>query len=91
MPVLIFSTYALLNLIMAHLPYKSAAEVFRLFLKMLRVDRKDISAIYLFAILAGLVQLSLPLGIQTIISFVLAGSLSASIVILIVLVVTGTS
>ena len=75
---------------MAHLPYKSAAEVFRLFLKMLRVDRKDISAIYLFAILAGLVQLSLPLGIQTIISFVLAGSLSASIVILIVLVVTGT-
>ena len=57
---------------------------------MLRVDRKDISAIYLFAILAGLVQLSLPLGIQTIISFVLAGSLSASIVILIVLVVTGT-
>jgi ABC-type bacteriocin/lantibiotic exporter with double-glycine peptidase domain len=75
---------------MAHIPYKSAAEVFRSFLKMLRVDRKDISAIYLFAILAGLVQLSLPLGIQTIISFVLAGSLSTSIVILIVLVVTGT-
>ncbi len=70
--------------------YRSAGEVFRAFLAMLHLDRKDISAIYLFAILAGLVQLSLPLGIQTIISFVLAGSLSASIIVLIVLVVAGT-
>ena len=75
---------------MGQLSYKSAGAVFTSFLKMLKVDRRDISAIYLFAILAGLVQLSLPLGIQTIISFVLAGSISTSIIILIVLVVTGT-
>jgi ATP-binding cassette subfamily B protein len=75
---------------MAQSGYKSAGEVFRLFLKMLGLDRKDISAIYLFAILAGLVQLSLPLGIQTIISFVLAGSVSTSIIVLIILVVAGT-
>ena len=75
---------------MAQSGYKSAGEVFRLFLKMLSLDRKDISAIYLFAILAGLVQLSLPLGIQTIISFVLAGSVSTSIIVLIILVVSGT-
>ena len=57
---------------------------------MLRLDRKDISAIYAFAIMAGVVQLSLPLGIQTIISFVMAGSVSTSIMVLIVLVVFGT-
>lgn len=47
------------------------------------------SAIYAFAIFAGLVQLSLPLGIQTIISFVMAGSVSTSIIVLIILVVVG--
>ncbi len=57
--------------------------------KLLVLDRKDIYAIYAFSIFAGLVQLSLPLGIQTIISFVLAGSVSTSIVILIFLVVLG--
>ncbi|TAF50412.1 MAG: ATP-binding cassette domain-containing protein [Sphingobacteriia bacterium] len=44
----------------------------------------------MFAILAGLVSLALPLGIQTIISFVMAGSFSTSIVILIFLVVGAT-
>ncbi len=58
--------------------------------QILHLDRKDISAIYMFSILAGMVQLSLPLGIQTIIGFVMAGSVSTSIIILIVLVVTGT-
>lgn len=61
----------------------------RKFFSLLKLDRKDVSAIYAFSILAGLVQLSLPLGIQTIISFVMAGSISTSIVVLIVLVVTG--
>jgi ABC-type bacteriocin/lantibiotic exporter with double-glycine peptidase domain len=60
------------------------------FYKILRLDKKDISSIYAFAILAGIVSLSLPLGIQTIISFVMAGSISTSIVILILLVVFGT-
>ena len=59
-------------------------------LGLLKADRKDISAIYFYAILAGLVQLSLPLGIQSIINFVLAGTVSTSIVVLIVLVVGGT-
>jgi ABC-type bacteriocin/lantibiotic exporter with double-glycine peptidase domain len=59
-------------------------------LSLLKADRKDISSIYFYAILAGLVQLSLPLGIQSIINFVLAGTVSTSIVVLIVLVVGGT-
>lgn len=57
--------------------------------KLLMLDRSDISAIYVFSILGGLVSLSLPLGIQTIISFVMAGSVSTSIVVLIILVVAG--
>jgi ABC-type bacteriocin/lantibiotic exporter with double-glycine peptidase domain len=57
--------------------------------RLLVLDRKDIYAIYAFAIFSGLVQLSVPLGIQTIIGFVLAGSVSTSIIILISLVVAG--
>ncbi len=52
----------------------------------LKLDKKDVSTIYVFAILAGLVQLATPLGIQAIIGFVLAGTFSTSIVILIGLV-----
>lgn len=57
--------------------------------KILLVDRADIGVVYMFAILAGLVQLSLPLGIQAIIGFVMAGTISTSIVVLIGMVVFG--
>jgi ATP-binding cassette subfamily B protein len=67
-------------------PVDSLKKIYRI----LHLDRKDIYAIYMFAILAGMVQLSLPLGIQTIIGFVMAGSVSTSIIILITLVVIGT-
>ena len=66
--------------------YKSVANFYR----MLRLDRKDISSIYILALLAGLVQLSLPLGVQTIIGFVMACSVSTSIIVLIIMVVLGT-
>lgn len=62
----------------------------RKFFAVLKPDKKDLSAIYMFALLAGLIQLSLPLGIQTIINFVMAGSVSTSIIVLIILVVLGT-
>ena len=73
------------------MPYKvSISATLKKFYQILRLDKKDISAIYTFAIIAGVVQLSLPLGIQTIISFVMAGSISTSIIILILLIVFGT-
>lgn len=53
------------------------------------LDRKDIVVVYILAFLAGLVQLSVPLGIQSIINFVMAGSLSTSMIVLIALVVFG--
>ncbi|MCA0383097.1 MAG: ATP-binding cassette domain-containing protein [Bacteroidetes bacterium] len=62
--------------------------IFRLF-RIIRLERREISAIYFYAILFGLLQLTLPLGIQSIINFVLAGSFSTSMIILIAAVVTG--
>jgi len=58
-------------------------------LDILRFEKKEISAIYFYAIFSGLVQLSLPLGIQSIISFVVGGAISTSLVLLIVFVVAG--
>ncbi len=58
-------------------------------LQVLKLEKKEITSIYFYAILNGIVQLSLPLGIQSIISFVLGGSISTSLVILIILVVGG--
>ena len=46
-------------------------------------EKSDVTAIYFFAILSGLIQLSLPVGIQTIIGFVLGGTFSTSLVLLI--------
>ena len=56
---------------------------------LLLLDSKDIGMIYFLAIFSGLVQLSLPLGIQSIVSFVLTGSISTSITVLICLVLAG--
>ena len=58
---------------------------------LLMLDRRDIVVVYIFALLAGLVQLSIPLGIQSIINFVMAGTLSTSIVVLIGMVVFGVA
>ena len=54
---------------------------------LIQQERSDITAIYFFAVLGGLVQLSLPVGIQSIIGFVLGGTLSASLIVLISIIV----
>ena len=56
---------------------------------LVKLERKEISAVYYYAILHGLIQLSLPLGVQAIIGFVLGASMRASLIVLIILVVTG--
>ena len=58
-------------------------------LNVLKFEKAEISSIYFYAIIAGIVQLSLPLGIQSIISFVLGGTISTSMVLLIALVIIG--
>jgi len=67
---------------------KSNSPVVRI-LKLLRLEKTEISAIYFYAVMAGLIQLSLPLGVQSIVSFVLGGAMSTSLILLIVLVVIG--
>lgn len=55
--------------------------------KLVQEEKSEISAIYFFAILSGLIQLTLPVGIQAIIGFVLGGTLSASLTLLITILV----
>lgn len=55
--------------------------------EVIKLEKKEVSSIYFYAVLSGLIQLSLPIGIQSIISFVLGGAMSASLIFLIVLVV----
>lgn len=57
--------------------------------QVIKLEKNEISSVYFYAILNGLIQLSLPLGIQSIISFVLGGSISTSLVVLIIFVVLG--
>ena len=52
-------------------------------------DRKDIYSIYFYAILSGLVQLTVPIGVQAIIGFVMGASMVTSIYVLIFVVVLG--
>ena len=59
------------------------------FIGMLQPDRKDIKQIFYYAIFAGLVALSLPLGIQAIINLIQGAQISSSWIILVVLVTLG--
>jgi len=61
------------------------------FYNLLELDKKDIFQIFFYSIFAGLVSLSLPLGIQAIINFIQAGRISASWIVLIILVVIGVA
>lgn len=59
------------------------------FFSLLKVDRKDVYQIFFYALFAGLISLSLPLGIQAIINFIQSGKVSVSWIVLIVVVVAG--
>jgi len=61
------------------------------FFNLLALDKKDVYQIFFYAIFAGLISLSLPLGIQAIVNFIQSGRVSASWVVLIVLVVFGVA
>lgn len=60
------------------------------FLRTLRHDRKDIFYLYTYAIFNGLLNLTLPLGIQAIIFLIMGARVSSSLVLLIILVIMGT-
>ncbi len=58
---------------------------------LLSLDKKDILQIFYYAIFAGLVNLSLPLGIQAIINLIQGARVSTSWVVLVILVTTGVA
>jgi len=59
------------------------------FYNLLKLDKRDVSQIFFYAIFAGLISLSLPLGIQAITNLIQSGRVSASWIALIILVVFG--
>ena len=61
------------------------------FYNLLKLDRRDISQIFFYAIFSGLVSLSLPLGIQAIINLIQAGRVSVSWIVLVLIVVIGVA
>ena len=54
-----------------------------------KLHKREVLGIYLFSAFSGLVQLSLPLGVQAIVGFVLGATMVTSIYVLIFLVVLG--
>ena len=64
----------------------SNVSIFKRFFSLLQPDTSEIKNIYLFAILSGILSLGLPLGIQMIISFIQLGQISASWLVLVLLV-----
>lgn len=61
------------------------------FKNLIEIDKKDIYQIILYSILAGIISLSLPLGIQSIVNFLQAGKISTSWVVLVTIVVIGVA
>ena len=61
------------------------------FMGLLQLDKRDIKQIFYYAIFAGLVALSLPLGIQAIINLIQGAQISSSWIVLVVLVTLGVA
>lgn len=61
------------------------------FQRILIADKNDFYQLFIYAILAGLISLSIPLGIQSIINFIQAGQYSASWIVIVFFVIVGVS
>ena len=56
---------------------------------LVNLEKKEITNMYIFAVVSGMILLSLPLGIQAIINLLFGGTISTSLIVLIIVVVTG--
>ena len=61
------------------------------FYNLLKLDRKDVYQIFIYAAFSGLISLSLPLGIQAIVNFIQGGQISVSWKVLILIVTMGVA
>ncbi|MBD2767632.1 ABC transporter ATP-binding protein [Hymenobacter sp. BT664] len=58
--------------------------------RLLGAERRDIGYLYVYAAFTGLISLTLPLGVQSVIGFVSSGAVSTSLIVLIGFIVVGT-
>jgi ATP-binding cassette, subfamily B, bacterial len=56
-------------------------------LKLLSLEKKEISQIYFYAILYGIIMLAIPVGIQALISYAQTNTVSASVILLVISIV----
>ncbi len=70
-------------------PYLPPPSPLRRLLRLLGTEQRDIGYVYLYAIVAGLISLSLPLGVQAVFNLVAGGMVFSSVYVLIVLVILG--
>ena len=61
------------------------------FRRLLKVDQKDITQVYAYALFNGLVNLTLPLGIQAIINLIQGGEMNTAWMILVAFVIGGVA
>ena len=61
------------------------------FFLLIKPDEKEIRNVYVYAVFYGLVNLSLPIGIQAIINLIQGGQFSTSWVILVFFVILGVA
>lgn len=61
------------------------------FKNLIIIDKKDVYQLLIYAVLAGLISLSIPLGVQSIINFIQAGQVSTSWIVLVFIVVIGVA
>lgn len=61
------------------------------FVRLIELDKRDIKQVLYYAIFAGLVALSLPLGIQAIINLIQGAQVSTSWIVLVILVTLGVA
>lgn len=70
---------------------KTILNAWQRLLGLLRLEKRDVLQIFYYAIFAGIVNLSLPLGIQAIINLIQGAQVSTSWVVLVVLVTLGVA
>lgn len=61
------------------------------FIRLLELDRKDVLHVFYYAVFAGVVGLTLPLGIQAIINLIQGAQISTSWILLVILVTLGVA
>ena len=70
---------------------KTVLTVWQRLIGLMKLDKQDVLQTFYYAVFAGLVNLSLPLGIQAIINLIQGAQLSTSWIVLVVLVTGGVA